>query len=56
MRPAASSNSHLVLRCGALRFPEASSCIGRARNFTTGRLVKQAAAAGRRGGNFKGWY
>jgi hypothetical protein len=56
IRSAASSNSHLVLRCGALRLPEAGSRIGRVRKFATGRFAEQAAAPGWRGRNFKGWY
>jgi len=54
MRSATSRNSHLVLRRGAFRLPEASSRIGRVRNFATGCLVKQAPAVGWRGRDIKG--
>ena len=52
--PAARGDSHLVLRCGVVRLPETSSRFGRVGDFTTGRVVKQAPATGRRGRNFKG--
>ena len=54
--PTASRNSHLVLRCGALRLLETSSRLGRIRNLATGCFAKQAPAAGWRGRNIKGRY
>ena len=53
-RSAAGRNPHLVLRCGALRLPKTSPCIGRIRDFATGCSTKQAPTAGWGGRNFKG--
>jgi hypothetical protein len=52
----ASGNSNLVLCGGAVRLPEASSCVDCTGNVATARFVEQAPATGWRRRNFKGWH